>query len=216
MPKKMKIPSIFKNKEAKQPWQLHWPLCTHPKTVSFRASNEAIFTTTSFLSFDTTNSLECSLVHEENESLEVVVNGVRLHSSERLFFEPNETSSIVREANKSITFNYYDDQYIDRGMFVFKDSVALEMESDNPYLDFKKSMQEMVERDQANNNLLVKDDWDYLEELLGWYLRLNVKMNHRFIVGAFVDLLNGLARDKGTTTMCCSESTSYSSASSSF
>ncbi|KAL8051540.1 hypothetical protein ABFX02_06G153500 [Erythranthe guttata] len=206
MPKKMKIPSIFKNKEAKQPWQLHWPLCTHPKTLSFRGSNEAIFTTTTFLSFDTTNSLECSVAHEENESLEVVVDGVRLYSSERLFFEPDETSSIVQN---------YSDQCIDRGMFVFKDSVALEMESDNPYLDFKKSMQEMVERDQANNKFLVKDSWDYLEELLGWYLRLNVKMNHRFIVGAFVDLLNGLARDK-STTMCSSESTSYSSASSSF
>ncbi|EYU37219.1 hypothetical protein MIMGU_mgv1a024987mg [Erythranthe guttata] len=202
----MKIPSIFKNKEAKQPWQSYWPLCTHPKTLSFRASNEAIFTTTTFLSFDTTNSLECSVVHEDNESLEVVVNGVRLYSSERLFFEPDETSSIVQN---------YSDQCIDRGLFVFKDSVALEMESDNPYLDFKKSMQEMVERDQANNNFLVKDSWDYLEELLGWYLRLNVKINHRFIVGAFVDLLNGLARDKGTT-MCSSESTSYSSASSSF
>lgn len=47
-------------------------------------------------------------------------------------------------------------------------------------------------------------DWECLEELLGWYLRMNGEMNHGFIVSAFVDLLMGISSS-------CSESTSFSS-----
>lgn len=69
------------------------------------------------------------------------------------------------------------------------------MESEEPYLDFKRSMEE------SNNGL---KDWECLEELLGWYLRMNGEMNHGFIVSAFVDLLMGISSS-------CSESTSFSS-----
>ena len=47
-------------------------------------------------------------------------------------------------------------------------------------------------------------DWEFLEGLLRWHLRINGKKNHAFIVGAFVDLLIGLVATS------CSDSTSYS------
>lgn len=190
MPKKIKIPSIFKNKESKQPRQW-WLTCHHPKTLSFRASNDNNF----FASTESLSSLEeCGSFSSEEEENESFISGVRL--SERLFFEANETSLTSKQ--------------VKRNEFVFKDSVALVMESDDPYMDFKKSMQEMVESDEG-----LLRDWDCLEELLRWYLRLNGKMNHGFIVGAYVDLLIGLAPQR-TKTVYCSDVTSYSYASSSF
>ncbi|URE40902.1 atofp18 ofp18 [Musa troglodytarum] len=60
------------------------------------------------------------------------------------------------------------------------------MESEDPYRDFRLSMEEMVVAHGLR-------DWERLEELLVWYLRVNGKKTHGFIVGAFVDLLAGLA-----------------------
>ncbi|KAI3458783.1 hypothetical protein Pfo_015446 [Paulownia fortunei] len=217
MSKKMKIPSIFKNKEAKQPWQ--WPSCKHPKTLSFRASNsDGVFKTVNSIFLDTsdgletpeswfTNSSDCASTfstdeHSEDnnnnnnnssESIEMIIRGVRL--SDRLFFEPGETSSSILKEEANISDSV--------ALLPFKESVALALESDDPYLDFKKSMQEMVESHGLK-------DWDCLEELLGWYLKMNGKMNHGFIVGAFVDMLVGMADNSSSASsmaVCCSEST---------
>ncbi|XP_074310311.1 transcription repressor OFP13 [Silene latifolia] len=65
----------------------------------------------------------------------------------------------------------------------YKESVAMCMESEDPYEDFKRSMEEMVE------SLKVRDDWEELEELLGWYLKVNGKKHHGYIISAFIDLL---------------------------
>ncbi|CAK9166843.1 unnamed protein product [Ilex paraguariensis] len=200
MGKKMKLPSLFKNKDARDhPWQ--WSSCKHPRTMSFRAGDDMFKTVNSIFfapndGFETpeswfTNSSESASFSTESEeysageSLETIIRGVR---SERLFFEPGGTSSILVDAKAD--------------EFPFKESVALAMESENPYMDFKKSMEEMVESHGLK-------DWECLEELLGWYLKINGKMNHGFIVGAFVDLLIGLSAS-------CSDSTSFSSAASSF
>ena len=143
---------------------------------------ESWFTTSSESASFSTESEDL----DNGESLEMLVRGVR---SERLFFEPDDTSSILVKAK-------------DAG-FPFKESVVLEMESEDPYIDFRRSMEEMVETHGLK-------DWECLEELLGCYLKMNGKKNHGFIVGAFVDLLVGLS------STSCSESTSYSSAVSSF
>lgn len=145
------------------------------------------FTTSSESASISTESEE--YYHCEGESLEMLVRGVR---SERLFFEPGDTSSILEKAKVS--------------GFPFKESVVLAMDSDDPYEDFKRSMQEMVESHGVK-------DWEGLEELLSWYLRVNGRNNHGFIVGAFVDLLFTLATSSSNS---CSDSTSYSSAVSSF
>lgn len=216
MGKNMKlIPSLFKNKETStnQPWQ--WPSCKHPKTLSFRAGDD-VYKTVNSVFFDHaaseeadtpgsgscfTNSSESASISTESEefcitgggSVEMIIRGAR---SERLFFEPGDTSSILLEKAA-------DTDHTSEDILPFKESVVLAMESEDPYVDFKKSMEEMVESHGLK-------DWECLEELLGWYLRMNGKNNHEFIVGAFVDLLVGLASNS------CSDSTSYSSAASTF
>ncbi|KAI3809279.1 hypothetical protein L1987_25250 [Smallanthus sonchifolius] len=111
-------------------------------------------------------------------AVETIVRGAR---SERLFFQHDATSSLLetQESGGQCTSE------IDGGL-PYKESVAMEMDSEDPYVDFLKSMEEMVEIHGLK-------DWNCLEELLGWYLRMNEKNNHEFIVGAFVDLLAGIS-----------------------
>ncbi|WOG83681.1 hypothetical protein DCAR_0102858 [Daucus carota subsp. sativus] len=61
--------------------------------------------------------------------------------------------------------------------------------SPDPYLDFRRSMQDMVE---ARGFTDVKTNWDNLHELLRCYLSLNPKSTHKYIVRAFADLLISL------------------------
>ncbi|EEF41679.1 transcription repressor OFP16 [Ricinus communis] len=77
-----------------------------------------------------------------------------------------------------------------------KDSVAVPTYSPDPYLDFRRSMQEMVE---ARDFVDVKENWDYLHELLLCYLALNPKSTHKFIVRAFADLLVSLLASPSST-----------------
>ncbi|XP_068651529.1 transcription repressor OFP14-like [Aristolochia californica] len=68
------------------------------------------------------------------------------------------------------------------------DSFAVLTYSRRPYHDFRRSMQEMVEarqREGAQPPL----DWDFMEELLFCYLKLNERRAHKYILGAFVDLI---------------------------
>ncbi|KAL5702279.1 hypothetical protein ACHQM5_027514 [Ranunculus cassubicifolius] len=58
--------------------------------------------------------------------------------------------------------------------------------SPDPYMDFRQSMQEMVESRKMSD---VTSDWDFLHELLLCYLALNPKHAHKYIIGAFADLL---------------------------
>lgn len=201
MGKKMKFPFLFKATEttstAAAAWP--WPACVNnPKTLSFRATtNTNIYKTMNSAYLDDRNTSAettpdsyystrtpfeirhhedsfsaASEICEQPNDETAVIRGVR---SERLFFEPGDTSSILEEAKKA-----YND-------FPYKESAAImAMESRDPFLDFRVSMEEMVEAHGLK-------DWDCLEELLTCYLRVNGKSNHGYIVGAFVDLLIHLA-----------------------
>lgn len=209
MGKKMKLPFLSKNTRASRysssfssTWP--WPSCSQPRTLSFRTGND-IFKTINSAYFDTsttevietpdsffTNSSEsCPSFSTASEDLgldpvETVIKGLR---SERLFFEPKagETSSIVMEEEAKAAADGVP----------FKESVVLSMDSSDPIVDFRKSMEEMVEAHGLK-------DWEHLEELLCWYLKVNGKSNHGYIVGAFVDLLVGLAFSSGSTNFSCS------------
>ncbi|KAL2320970.1 hypothetical protein Fmac_029939 [Flemingia macrophylla] len=95
-------------------------------------------------------------------------------ASERFFFSsPGRSNSIV-ESSTSTTR-------------VFSGSVAVATYSAEPYADFRRSMEEMVE---ARPELMdVKSNWHVLQELLRCYLALNPKPTHKFILAAFSDLL---------------------------
>ncbi|KAK6126523.1 hypothetical protein DH2020_039727 [Rehmannia glutinosa] len=91
----------------------------------------------------------------------------------RLFFEPGETKSILEEAKTPKSTRT-------------EEGVAIvEIDSRDPFLDFRVSMEEMV----AAAHDGIKDNWGFLEELLACYLRFNCKSNHGYIVGAFLDLV---------------------------
>ncbi|KAE8098620.1 hypothetical protein FH972_016666 [Carpinus fangiana] len=213
MGKKMKLPAfIFKNTEASSSsWP--WPSCKQPRTLSFRIPNDiyktinsiymdpavndhVVETTTESFFTNSSESASFSTTSEDSrvDPVETLIRGLR---SERLFFKPGETSSILEEAKE--------------GGFPFKESVVLSMESQHPYVDFRKSMEEMVEAHGVK-------DWEAFEELLCWYLRVNGKSNHGYIIGAFVDLLVGLefANSSSSCSCSCSHSSPLSLYTSSF
>uniref|UniRef100_A0ACD5Z0C6 Uncharacterized protein n=1 Tax=Avena sativa TaxID=4498 RepID=A0ACD5Z0C6_AVESA len=108
---------------------------------------------------------------------EAIIRGIR--SCSRLFFEPEETSSIVTKRSTIGSFG---------------GATAMAIDSADPYGDFRRSMEEMVLSHGGGGG--EDDDWGWLEEMLGWYLRANGKKTHGLIVGAFVDLLIALTSDK--------------------
>ncbi|KAK3007042.1 hypothetical protein RJ639_016661 [Escallonia herrerae] len=85
-------------------------------------------------------------------------------SSERLFFEPSESSSILAAA-----------------ILPYKDCLAVTVGSADPCADFRVAMELMVEGYGL-------EDSERLEELMVWYLRMNMERNHGHIIGAFVEL----------------------------
>ncbi|SPT21221.1 unnamed protein product [Triticum aestivum] len=185
-------------------WQ--WPSCAQARTASFdgRSSVEAeasssawarrdccrttrVITNPAYCDDDTADSSFVSATAsssastaapepEEPSAEEAVIRGVR--ASSRLFFEPEATKSIV------MTSKPVADQAAFRG------ATALAIDSADPYGDFRRSMEEMVLSRGGGRG---DDDWGWLEEMLGWYLRANGKKTHGLIVCAFVDLLVGLS-----------------------
>ncbi|KAK4757410.1 hypothetical protein SAY87_018711 [Trapa incisa] len=158
-----------------------WPYyCSQPRTLSFRSlagDTRRFFRTTNTANSDDDEDLETVAdstipdeVDEDDDSAIIEMAVLGLRSSERLFFEPGETSSILEVSKK------------DCEVPSIKESLVMSMESRDPYLDFRKSMEEMVRAYGLK-------DWDGLKDLLDWYLRVNGKANHGHILAAFVDLL---------------------------
>jgi len=79
----------------------------------------------------------------------------------------------------------------------FEGSVAVEIESEDLYRDFLESMKEMVEGSGE-----VKKDLAWFEEMLEWYLRMNKKWTHEFIVRAYWDLLSELMASSSFSSSC--------------
>ncbi|KAE9585360.1 hypothetical protein Lal_00017960 [Lupinus albus] len=204
MGKKMKLPSLLNNSEVKSSSSWSWLYCNQPRTLSFRThscifktinpiylnatidvleSSESFFTLSPDSNSFTTTSEEASRgVHDSTETV------IRESRSDRLFFQLDETNSIL-EAKSG-------------GRVPFKDSVAFTMDSQDPYVDFRKSMEEIVEAHGVK-------DWESLEQLFCWYLRVNEKSSHGYVVSAFVDLLVGLefvSASSSSSCCCCSTS----------
>lgn len=119
-------------------------------------------------------------------------------ASQRFFFSsPGSSNSIIDSASASSSSSSGSGSYLAASSPVdppepenlVGGSIAIPTDSPDPFVDFRRSMQEMVE---ANDMIDVRNNWDYLHELLMCYLSLNPKSNHKFIVGAFSDLLVSL------------------------
>ncbi|XVE73113.1 hypothetical protein DITRI_Ditri11bG0091500 [Diplodiscus trichospermus] len=100
----------------------------------------------------------------------------------------------INTANQSSNDSCDNPRYEHSHPTTVKNSVAVPTFSPNPYMDFRRSMQEMVD---ARGLIDVKANWEYLHELLLCYLALNPKATHKFIIGAFADLLVSLMAAEG-------------------
>ena len=97
------------------------------------------------------------------QQLNCIVDG-EVSLSQRFFFLPSTSKSIIENNNeKSVTM---------AGVC-----------SDDPYWDFRSSIEAMVEAHT------LRDHWPHLLELLSCYMKLNEKRNHRIILIAFMDLI---------------------------
>ncbi|KAI9097545.1 hypothetical protein K1719_025316 [Acacia pycnantha] len=106
-----------------------------------------------------------------------------LRGSNRLFVTPGLSSSVVEDSASQAVES------------LPQDFIAVLMFSPMPYEDFRGSMQEMVEARLKNEERV---DWDFMEELLFYYLNLNEKKSHKFILSSFVDVIAGLRRRSET------------------
>ncbi|WOK98738.1 hypothetical protein Cni_G07450 [Canna indica] len=105
-------------------------------------------------------------------------------NSERFFFSPCTTKSIMEAARPEYptTSSSSSLSSSSSSSSLCEESIMMAMSSEDPYHDFRASMEEMVAAHQLR-------DWHGLQELLHCYLRLNERENHRIIMLAFVDLL---------------------------
>lgn len=116
-----------------------------------------------------------------DDAVEDIIRGLR-SESDRLFFEPAGATSatLVERASEGLLPS-------------FEGSIATVIESHDPYGDFRGSMEAMVAAHGAS-------EWEWLEEMLGWYLTVNGKKTHGVIVLAFLDLLLDLPPSNSSTS----------------
>ncbi|XP_042465952.1 transcription repressor OFP13-like [Zingiber officinale] len=152
------------------PSLLPWPSCRLARAAhSFREGDPE--SDRDYLDYlDSTRSAEES---GYDDAAEAVIRGLR---SDRLFFEPAagaSTSATLVAPRAS------------EGLLPFEGSVATVIESHDPYGDFRGSMEAMV---AARGD----SEWEWLEQMLAWYLTVNRKKTHGVILLAFLDLLLNL------------------------
>lgn len=110
-----------------------------------------------------------------------------IYASRRFFFStPGRSNSIIDSSSSSMSSSL-------ASTSSFVGSIAIATDSPDPYSDFRRSMQEMVEARGLSD---ITADWDSLHKLLMCYLALNPKSTHKYIVGAFSDLIVCLMASK--------------------
>ncbi|GLU22183.1 hypothetical protein SLE2022_382760 [Rubroshorea leprosula] len=135
-----------------------------------------------------------------------------LRGSNRFFATPGVTASLIEEAGTSLPCTSTSEDHVgssstsadvtlyknhscsspstnDEPAALPKECIAVLKNSPDPYVDFSRSMQEMVETRLQHHGRL---DWDYMEELLFCYLNLNDKKAYRYILSAYTDLVAAL------------------------
>ncbi|KFK34503.1 hypothetical protein AALP_AA5G153800 [Arabis alpina] len=205
MVKKMKLPFLNKNtssssissNSSSSSYSWPWPSShqQNPKTISSKASftvnkpenvdepeppPPGSFSSTSSTTEDTMEN------PPDIESIENVIRGLK--SSKRLIFERRgESNSILEKGTKKEEEQEDEEEEAHEKEGEEEGFMLLSLESNDPYSDFKKSMEKMVEAHALHH------DWKSLEKLLFWFLKVNVKTSHKYIFTAFVDLLLNLS-----------------------
>ncbi|PIN01084.1 hypothetical protein CDL12_26409 [Handroanthus impetiginosus] len=118
---------------------------------------------------------------DEDSDFDSVPDFTSAFASHRFFFSsPGSSNSIIEQLEPP--------PQLDSGAAV-SGGVAVETYSPDPFSDFRKSMVEMIEARDLKDG---KADWEFLHELLLCYLTLNPKHTHKFILGAFADVVVSL------------------------
>ncbi|KAH7838251.1 hypothetical protein Vadar_024041 [Vaccinium darrowii] len=175
------------------PEDLSRPL-PNPTTTSSSSSSSSINLVKNFnslydLAFDSTSHSKSlsssSSTSSSDPDTAATPDLAAAFASQRFFFSsPGRSNSIVESSSPSSSSSLTATS--DRSDKIIGGGVAVPTFSQDPFVDFRQSMQEMVE---ARRLVDVTADWDHLHELLTCYLSLNPKSAHKFIVRAFSDLL---------------------------
>ncbi|XP_027363257.1 transcription repressor OFP6-like [Abrus precatorius] len=108
------------------------------------------------------------------------------HSSSTEDRDDTATSSTTNTSATTFSPHYDSSQLCVRGFGrVGSEGVAVEKDSDDPYVDFRHSMLQMI----LENEIYSKDD---LRDLLNCFLQLNSPHHHGVIVKAFTEIWNGV------------------------
>ncbi|XP_010102029.2 transcription repressor OFP13 [Morus notabilis] len=191
--------SLFKNKKTKRPCSWKWRPFKQLKTISFYVKSKMFKNNANFvLAPRKADKLATILDHSWSQSRCLsslaasaaagqdqisksgemsLENAAQAIKKNRLFFEPGGNTNSILGSTR----------------FSFQDCVVHAIESSDPYAGFRVSMEQMAEAyGLVKTNSVEKDNWEYLEGLLSWYLSMNEKKNHGFIVEAFIDMYAGL------------------------
>ncbi|PKU84788.1 transcription repressor OFP14-like [Dendrobium catenatum] len=141
--------------------------CKYPKTPSFAVNRTAADAAATLSDVD-------RFLHENFQSL----YPPRLATSSSLAEDAGDDSS-APEPSSPISSS-------GEAAEVPGGGVAVMTFSKDPYEDFRRSMEEMM--DARHKDSLKPLDWDFMEELLLCYLELNERGVHKHILRAFTDL----------------------------
>ncbi|KAM7485521.1 hypothetical protein LguiA_001530 [Lonicera macranthoides] len=149
-----------------------------PQTLitNFNSLYNSLSSTTTTTTTTTSSSSSSSTDHRRSSTDSLPPDFATVFASQRFFFSyPGSSNSILDSPGSSPS--------------PVTGGVAIQTYSPDPYSDFRRSMQEMVESRELTD---LKADWEFLHELLMCYLTLNPKSTHKFIFSAFSDLIISL------------------------
>lgn len=155
--------------------------CKYPKTPSFAAGRHAVGPAATLSDVDRflQENFQSLYLHDDDATA--------IKPSDRFFVSPGTSSSIADDARLSSTMaSSSTSSSTEAELAVPSGSVKVMTFSKDPYDDFHRSMQDMVESRHGGHRQPL--DWDFMEELLFCYLELNDRSVHRYILKAFADL----------------------------
>lgn len=179
--------------------------CKYPKTPSFAVDHHksygqdtaATLTDIDRFLYENFGSLYAGRGHDVDDNRDHNANVFTSESPhpqrslQRFFMSPGASNSLAEEDSSSASMS---DHAVEA---VPVSSVAVVRITTDPYDEFRRSMHEMVATRQMDQCQPL--DWDFLEELLFCYLNLNEKAAHKFILGAFVDMMVGSSQESEKT-----------------
>ncbi|QCE08332.1 transcription repressor OFP12-like [Vigna unguiculata] len=157
------MPTLFSKRLHLCFFKLKYPTILHHPHPPPSTDNSTTFTHPSSSSDD-----------DDDRSSSTEPDFASVFASQRFFFSSPGTSNSIVESPDTRTF-------VPTGGGVTVPKYSL-----NPYVDFLRSMHEMIRSRQV---LDITQDWDYLHELLLCYLALNPSHTHKYIIRAFTDLV---------------------------